>query len=155
MAVTWGMPAVGGGGGCGGGGGDCRGVTVNTVGLLAVPNAVCTTTTPVVAAAGTVASRGANNPVGGPGSTPNPVTAPLKLTEPAALAKLKLVPWMITAVPGGPLDGVMAVIVGMSGGGGGPPSTSGRGRQQKTHGVKRREPRWHGCSRRDTLRTWT
>ena len=78
-------------------------VTVNCLGLAAVPPAVVTVTRPVVAPAGTVAVICAAL------STEKLAAAPPKVT---AVAPLKSLPVRITEVPTGPEVGVRLVMVG-------------------------------------------
>src|SRR4051794_36939896 len=85
-------------------------VTVK-VGLFPVPRAVVTAIGPVLAPGGTVAVMLV--PLE---ATWKPAPAPLKVT---ATAPATPVPVMVTAVPAGPLVGVIAVIAGTGGGGGG------------------------------------
>jgi len=78
-------------------------VTLKLPLLVAVPLGVVTVTGPLVALAGTVALIWVSE------ATPNVAAVPLNAT---AVAPVKPVPLIVTAVPGGPLDGVNPVIVG-------------------------------------------
>ena len=84
------------------------GVTVELVALVAVPPGVVTAMGPLAAPLGTVAVICASE------FTVNVAAVPLNVT---AVAPVKLVPVMVTEVPGGPLVGLNELIVGGGGGG--------------------------------------
>ena len=81
-------------------------VTVKFGPLVAVPDAVVTVILPVVAPAGTVDITWVFE------TKLNVADVPLNFTP---LTPVKLVPLMVTAVPGAPLDGEKLLIVGMAG----------------------------------------
>jgi hypothetical protein len=79
--------------------------TVNALALVAVPPGVVTLSGPVVAPAGTVASITLSD------VTVKVMAVPLTVT---AVAPVKVVPLIVTAVPTGPLAGAKLVIFGLT-----------------------------------------